>query len=213
MNTYKKFAPKVFVARCPKQHEKGSMIIVTTKRGKENEHIVHNFLGMDDDQYLYSITRADGYYTQEHYRRKAERYDAWAGAREIKGEEWQKKSNEGHEFLRLAEPIKIGHHSEKRHRALIERNHRRMDNAMENYKAAEAHSEKAERYARMAENIDLSMPESLSYYEKKLEQAIDYHEGLKSGKYERPHSMAVQYANRDRKNMEKRVEIAKKLWG
>ena len=30
-------------------------------------------------------------------------------------------SNEGKEFLVMGEPIKIGHHSEKRHRALIER--------------------------------------------------------------------------------------------
>ena len=37
-----------------------------------------------------------------------------------------KKSNEGSEFLSLGEPIKVGHHSANRHRALIERNWDRM---------------------------------------------------------------------------------------
>ena len=40
MNTYYKFAPNVFLAKCDEKHEKGETIEVTTKYGKENESIV-----------------------------------------------------------------------------------------------------------------------------------------------------------------------------
>ena len=48
-----------------KKQEKGATIIRETKYGKENEHIVHNFVGYtgtkENPMYCYSITRADGY--------------------------------------------------------------------------------------------------------------------------------------------------------
>lgn len=40
MNTYFKFAPNVYLAKCDEKHEKGEIIDVTTKYGKENESIV-----------------------------------------------------------------------------------------------------------------------------------------------------------------------------
>lgn len=56
------------------------------------------------------------------------------------------------------------------------------------------------------------MPESMEYYEYKLEKAKEYHEGLKSGKYERVHSYSLTYAKKDVNEMEKNLELAKKLW-
>ena len=44
MNTYHKFCPNVFLAKCDKRHEKGETINVTTKYGKENESIVFNII-------------------------------------------------------------------------------------------------------------------------------------------------------------------------
>lgn len=44
MNTYYKFAPNVFLAKCDEKHEKGETIEVTTKYGKENESIVFNLI-------------------------------------------------------------------------------------------------------------------------------------------------------------------------
>ena len=44
MNTYHKFCPNVFIAKCDEQHEKGDIITVTTKYGKENECEVHNLI-------------------------------------------------------------------------------------------------------------------------------------------------------------------------
>jgi hypothetical protein len=61
MNTYYKFAPNVFLAKCDEKHEKGETIEVTTKYGKENECIVFNLIYERDGFYYYSIVRADGF--------------------------------------------------------------------------------------------------------------------------------------------------------
>ena len=42
MNTYKKYCPNVFVAQCEDKHEKGDVIVVETKYGKQNECIVQS---------------------------------------------------------------------------------------------------------------------------------------------------------------------------
>ena len=65
MNTYYKFAPNVFLAKCDEKHEKGETIEVTTKYGKENESIVFNLIFEKDGFYYYSIVRADGFNVQE----------------------------------------------------------------------------------------------------------------------------------------------------
>ena len=125
-NTYAKYCPNVYVAKCPEPHEKGEVIPVTTKYGKDNDSIVFNLVGQKDGFYYYSIVRADGYNVQERAKAKAERYSQWAASAEKKSTQYYEASNEGREFLSLGEPIKIGHHSEKRHRALIDRNWERM---------------------------------------------------------------------------------------
>ena len=52
MNTYVKFCPNVFLAKCDEKHEKGEVIEVTTKYGKENESIVFNLsFGLTDLMY------------------------------------------------------------------------------------------------------------------------------------------------------------------
>ena len=210
MNTYKKYCPNVFVAQCEEKHEKGDAIIVETKYGKENECIIYNFVGYtgtkEKPMYCYSITRADGYNNQERARNKVEKLNGYAVNATKKGKDWQEKSNEGKDFLALAEPIKIGHHSEKRHRALIERNWNRMSNAMEEFKKADAYRES------MANKIDLSMPESLEFFEIQLEEAIAYHQGLKDGSIKREHSYSLTYAGKRVKDLKSKHETAVKLW-
>jgi hypothetical protein len=61
MNTYAKYCPNVFVAKCEELQTKGETITLETKYGKEHECIVFNYLGKTRDGfYLYSIVRADG---------------------------------------------------------------------------------------------------------------------------------------------------------
>ena len=216
MNTYKKYCPNVFVAQCEEKHEKGDLIIVTTKYGKENECIVHNFVGYtgtkENPMYCYSITRADGFNNQERAKQKVEKLNNWADNATKKGNDWREKSNEGKDFLVLGEPIKVGHHSEKRHRALIERNWKRMDNAMEEFKKAEVYRERALYWERMATKIDLSMPESLEFFAIQLEEAKEYHQFLKDNPKERPHGMSLSYANKRVKDLKSKYETAVKLW-
>ena len=77
MNTYYKFAPNVFLAKCDEKHEKGETIDVTTKYGKENESIVFNLIFEKDGFYYYSIVRADGFNVQEWAKQRAERRREW----------------------------------------------------------------------------------------------------------------------------------------
>jgi len=214
MNTYRKYCPNVFAAQCEEEHQKGDVITITTKYGKENEHIVHNFLGKSKEgHFYYSITRADGFNNQERAKNKAEKIESWAANAEKRSDEWREKSNEGADFLRLAEPIKIGHHSEKRHRALIERNWNRMSNAMNEQQKADLYRSRLSHWERLATKVDLSMPESIEFFEMQLHEAKEYHKGLKEGTIQRDHSFSLTYAKKRVNELEEKVKDAIKLWG
>lgn len=212
MNTYCKYCPNVFLAKCEEKHEKGEVIEVTTKYGKENECIVFNLIMEDDGYYYYSIVRADGFNMQEWARQKAERRKAWAASAEQKSEEYFKKSNKDRDFLSLGEPIKVGHYSEKRHRKMIDDAWNNTGKAVAYSEKAENHMSKAEYWEKRANDINLSMPESVEFYEHKLEQVTEYHSGLKSGKYPRTHSYSLAYAKKAVNEAQKNYDIAKKLW-
>ena len=182
MNKFKKYCPNVWVAECDEEYEKGEIIELETKYGKSVECEVYNLIGKNSEKYFYSIVRVE---EQTYAQRKAERYSNSALNHAAKSEDYYKASHEGKDFLSLGEPIKIGHHSEGRHRALIERNRRRMDNSMESAEKAEAAAHKAEYWESKAEEITLAMPESLEYFSEKLEQATAYHAGLKNGTIEK----------------------------
>lgn len=213
MNVYYKFCPNVFIAKCTEQHEKGETILLETKYGNEHECIVFNKIGERDGFFYYSIVRSDGYNVQERAKAKAERLKQWAESANKKSEQYFEDSHEGRYFLVLGEPIKVGHHSEKRHRALIERNWNRMGKSVELSERAEQHESKAAYWERKANDINLSMPESTEYYGFELEKAIAKHKGLKDGTIKREHSFSLTYANKEVKELTKKVELAKKLWG
>ena len=88
MNTYFKFAPNVYLAKCDEEHERGEIIEVLTKYGKENESIVFNLIFEKDGFYYYSIVRADGFNVQEWAKRKAECRLDWAASAEKKSSEY-----------------------------------------------------------------------------------------------------------------------------
>ena len=160
MNTYQKFVPNVYLAKCEEKHEKGDEILVTTKYGKENECIVFNLIFERDGFYYYSIVRADGFNVQEWARRKAERRREWSDAAERKSAEYYKRSNKDADFLSLGEPIKVGHHSEKRHRKMIEEAWNNTGKFVEYHDKAQEHETKAAYWEAKAATINLSMPES-----------------------------------------------------
>lgn len=212
MNTYYKYTANVFLAKCTERHDKGETIKVETKYGKENDCIVFNLVFEQGDFFYYSIIRADGFNAQEFAKRKAERLQNASINAENKSNEYWKASSEGKDFLVLGEPIKVGHHSEKRHRALIERNHNRMNKSMEFQKLAESYESKVDYWSNKATDINLSMPESTEYFEFCLEVAKRKHEGLKNGTIEKQHSYSLTYAKKEVNDLEKKVKLANKLW-
>ena len=214
MNTYKKYCPNVFVAQCEEEYKRGDVILITTKYGKEIENEVHNFLGKTKEgMYLYSITRTDGTNSQTMAMAKAERISGYAANAEKRSTSYYEASQEGKEFLSLGEPIKIGHHSERRHRRLIERNWERMSKSVAESERAKDYENRAKYWADKANKIDLSMPESLNYFEFELEKAKKYHQYLKDNPEARLHSMSLQYANKNVKDLQEKIELALRLWG
>lgn len=212
MNTYYKFCPNVFLAKCEEKHDKGDVISVTTKYGKENEHIVHNLIGERGGFFFYSITRADGFNCQERAKRKAEKYEQASINADKRAHEYFRKSEKDADFLSLGEPIKVGHHSERRHRKMIEDAWRNTGKAVEESNKSEAYHDKAEAWIAHAEDINLSMPESIEYYRDKLEKATSYHQAMKEGKIERSHSYSLTYAKKAVNEAQKNYDLAVKLW-
>lgn len=214
MNTFKKYCPNVWVAECEEEYEKGEIIQIETRRGKTVDCEVYNLLGdtktEDNVKYLYSIVRLEDISYAE---RKAEKYMNAGINSQKKQNEYFEKAQEGREFLMMGEPIKVGHHSEKRHRALIERNMNRIEKGVELNEKIQEQQRKAKYWANKSKEITLAMPESLGFFKSELGEAEKYHKGLKNGSIEKKHHYSVAYANNAVKDLKKKVEIAEILWG
>lgn len=210
MNKFKKYCPNVWVAECEEEYEKGEIIYLETKYGKEVECEVYNLILEKEGKYFYSILRTED---KSYAERKAEKYSNAANRNIEKSNEKWRASEEGKEFLSLAEPIKVGHHSEKRHRALIDRNWKRAEKAIEFENKAEEQKRKAEYWEGKAQEITLAMPESLDYFKYELEKAEEYHKLLKDNPEQRSHSYSLTYAKKAVNELKKKLAIAQKLWG
>lgn len=213
MNTYSKFVPNVFLAKCTEKHEKGEIIPVTTKYGKENDSIVFNLIGEKDGAFYYSIVRADGFNVQEWAKKKVERYENASVNAEAKSDSYYKTSHSITDMIPMGQPILIGHHSEARHRRDLDRSWNAMGKSVEFSNKAKEYESKAGYWASKANIINLSMPESLDFYRYELEKAQAKHEGLKNGTIERGHSFSLTYAKKDVNEIEKKLKLAQRLWG
>lgn len=209
MNKFKKYCPNVWVAECEQEYQKGEIIQLENQYGKEVDCEVYNLILTRNEKFYYSIVRVE---EKSYAERKAERYSNAAQNSISKSNERMNAAQEGREFLSLAEPIKVGHHSEHRHRALIERNNNRMSKSMEYYDKAAEQKQKAEYWEKKSMEITLAMPCSIEFFEYKLEKAIEKQQGLKNGTIQKEHSYSMTYATKDVKELKKKVEIAKLLW-
>ena len=209
MNKFKKYCPNVWVAECEEKYKKGDIIQLENQYGKEVDCEVYNLILSKNGKFYYSIVRVE---EKTYAERKSERYNNASSNSISKSNERMNAAQEGREFLSLGEPVKVGHPSEHRHRALIERNNNRMDKAMEHLSKAEEQQRKAEYWESKAKEITLAMPCSIEYFEYKLEKAIERHAGLKNGTIEKSHSYSLTYANKDVKELKQKVEIANLLW-
>lgn len=213
MKSYAKFVPNVWLLKSDTPHSKWETVSIPNKYGKEKEHIVHNLVKERGWFYFYSITRADGTNAQTIAEKKAERLAGFQESAEKKSSEYYQKSKRFDDFLSLAEPIKVGHHSEKRHRAVINKVWNDMWKSVEFQEKAESYESRIQYWESRKDIVNLSMPESLEYFEHLVDVTTKKHEWIKSGAIQKAHEYSLTYANKARKEAEKNLELAKILWG
>jgi len=211
MITYKKYCPNVYLAQCSELKNKGDIVNVTTLYGNDHECYIHNLVYEKDWYYYYSITRVDWFNNQERAKNKAEKHLSVKENLEKKSDSYYQASQEWKDFLALAEPIKIWHHSENRHRSLIERNRKRMSKSVELSNLAQERESKIKYREEQSNKIDLSIPESLEYYEYKVEKETEKNQWLKDWTIPRSHSFTLTYSTKKLKELKKQLEIAQKL--
>jgi hypothetical protein len=213
-NKFYGIGKNVWLAQTLEDYNKGDIIIMTNRHGKEKEYKIHNLYSSKErsrsGHNYYSITPIED---KNYYERKAERMEQAIKNSLKKSDEYYEKSNKGSDFLCLGEPIKIGHHSEKRHRKLIESNHKAMGKCIEFKDKAQEQIYKLEYYESMKDHIDLSMPDSLEFYQNSLETLEQKHKFLKDNPKERSHAFSLAYAKKEVKECKERIELAIKLWG
>ena len=189
--------PMFFSQNAVKKHEKGEVIEVITKYGKENECIVFNLIYEREGFYYYSIVRADGFNVQEWAKQRAERAMIGPSLPDKKSKRiFQPLEQRTKIFFLLESQSRSGtivkNGIEKRLMMLgtIWEKVLNLATRLPNTKELPKYWEEK------ANTINLSMPESIDFYEHKLEKAKEYHEGLKSGKYPREHSYSLTYAKK-----------------
>jgi len=83
---------------------------------------------------------------------------------------------------------------------------------MEFQKKADSYESRVAYWEAKKDKINLSMPESIEYYEHLVEKTTKIHEELKNGDKERRHAFSLTYANKAKKDAEKNLLLARKLW-
>ncbi len=212
MNTYYKFAANVFLAKCEQEYQKNDIIQVTTQKGKDNDCIVFNLIGQKNGFYYYSVVRADGFNAQEWAKRKADKCKEWAMSAKEKSDHYYRVSLKDRDFFALMEPIKIGHHSENKHRRAIEQAYNNTGKSIYFEEKAKKHLDSVNYWEDRANVVNLSMPESIEFYDFKLYQAIEHHKDLLNNPNKREHAYSLTYAKKAINEAQKNYDIALKLW-
>lgn len=206
-------SPTVYVLTTENMHNKGDVVEYTTKYGKEIELEIFKFLGKKNNLNHYSYTRLDGKSRKTILENKIEKRLDWAVVNEAKSNAYFEASKEGDNLIPFGQPVLVGHHSEKKHRALLARNHKRMDKCVEHSAKAESHKIAAENIeAKLKKELPIDTPECLPYMQEALEQAKARHKYLKANKEAREHSYSLTYANKKVKDLTVRLDKAKHLW-
>jgi hypothetical protein len=156
--------------------------------------------------------RADGYNHKEQAKRKAERLLNASYNATKKSDSYYHAAHRAIEGVVFGQPILIGHHSEGIHRRAIEKSNNAMRKSVETQEQAGKYETRAKFWEQKANKIDLSMPESLEFYQFELEKAKAKHEGLKNGTIKRDHSFSLTYAKKEVNDIETKLNIAKRLW-
>lgn len=212
MNTYKKYTAGVYCMQSDNaDYKHNDNATITTKRGKEIPVIVWKKLFSKGEYTFYSVVREDGFNRSAWLQKKADKRAEQAERQKKLSSEYYEKSNKDRDFLALAEPIKVGHHSEKRHRKLINDNWRNMGKSVAaSDKARELSSKAEELEARAKRDINLDTPESLDLLAERVAYLEKQKADLKASKQCESWQLSNLGANIRR--YKERLETAKKLW-
>lgn len=106
---------------------------------------------------------------RERLERKLEKRQQWAANAEQRSNEEMQKSTKALDGIVFGQPILVGHHSEKKHRAAIDRSQRAADRSLEAHHLAKHHRDKAEGLADQLENTIFSDdPDAVQTIEAKI---------------------------------------------
>lgn len=109
---------------------------------------------------------------------KIERYNELANKAEARSNERYEASKVGQNVIPFGQPILIGHHSERKHRRLIERNNNNMRKSIEESNKSEYYKHKAETLAH-SNIISSDDPQAIEKLEKKLASLTKHQEIMK----------------------------------
>lgn len=210
MNTYKKYLG-AFVMESKQKFSHGDEAVITTQRGKEIHVIVWKEVAkLRDGGFYYTVIREDGLTKAEFLKRKAEKRREWADSAAKKSDTFYERSNKDSDFLSLAEPIKVGHHSEKRHRSIIEQANNNMKKCVEFEEKSKDHLEKYETLKSRANNdLSLDNPDCIDKIYDRLRLAeIKKAEAKKNSE----NSCIMNNRNSEIRRWKKALENAEKLW-
>jgi len=112
-------------------------------------------------------------------------------------------------------PVKVGHHSEGKHRSTINNLHKLNDAAAKSNELRKQLLDEKERLTKQVENLkpELNEPEYLEYIKGEVERLKTYHSGLKSGAIPKEHYYSLTYAKQALNKAEAQLKKAIKLWG
>jgi len=207
-------SPKVFVLETEKEFKKNDAVEYTTKYGKVIELIIYKLIKSVNGINYYSYIRADGKNRKTILEAKIEKRRDWAESSEKKSDEYYEASKEGDDVIPFGQPILVGHHSEGMHRALLARNHKRMDKCVEYSRKAEDHILKAKNLEyKLKRELPIDNPDCLDEIKEQLNDAKEVHKFYKENKEAREHAFSLTYANKKVKDLTKRLQIAENLWG
>lgn len=211
MNTFKKLCSGVYGLQSPETYKHGDKATITTKYGKEVDVRIWKLLKSEAGINYYSVVRDDGKTAQERLRAKAEKRERWAQGAEAKSDAYYERSRKDADFLSLGEPIKVGHHSEQRHRKAIADADANLGRSVEESKKADAHQAKAETLATRSElDIFIDHPDCLERLKSHITELEGRHTRLKASPSRQSYQLSNSNANLNR--YRKRLELASWLW-
>jgi hypothetical protein len=151
---YTKINLKGFAFWClstEKEFEPGSDVEIELKWGGTDERIIAKKVGAKDGKNIYTLIPNNK--SRNKKEKRAERYSAWSDKNTEKSNERYNANDIYRDFLSLGEPIKVGHHSEKRHRGIFNKYDNNMRKSIEFSDKAESQASRAEGIKKQLESI------------------------------------------------------------